>query len=269
MRSWRISQHQIALALTLCLLPAFAVAQGVTVQAGATFDVGDGTLGLDCGDLTVAGTLTVANGSIVTTRHVDIAGGAFSLGTGSITLSGDWTNTGSFSAGTGSVNIVDGCATTTSAISGDSGFYDFNVTTTAGRLLQPTSGSSQTFNHDLTLVGTIANPLTIRSSSPGVAAIFTLINGASQNINGADVTDNDASGGQTIAPGPPGDFNSIDSGGNTNWFQRLVDPGLPGTPGAKPIATLPLPGLALLAFLLVLLVRHSQQLQLDRRRPSS
>ncbi len=209
----------LSLAGVLSLAPLTVHAQSITVQGGSTFSVGDGSVQLNCGDLTVAGDFTIAAGSAQTIRHVSISsGGDITVGSGLISLSGNWSNAGTFTPGTGSVEIVDGCGTTTTAMSGDSTFTDFSITTAVGRSLQVASGSSQVFTDNLTLRGAPPNYLSIRSSSAGVPAFFTLNFGASQDIFGVDVADNDASAQQTIAPRPPADFSSIDAGGNSNWF---------------------------------------------------
>ncbi len=234
----------LSLAGFLSLAPLAVHAQSITVQAGSTFSVGDGSVQLNCGDLTVAGDFSIAAGSAQTIRHVSISsGGDITVGSGLISLSGDWSNAGAFTPGTGIVEIVDGCGTTSTAMSGDSTFTDFRVTTSTGRALQVASGSSQVFTDNLTLRGTPPNYLTIRSSSAGVPAFFTLNFGASQDIFGVDVADNDASAQQTIAPRPPADFSSINAGGNSNWFVFGPGGGVtpPGTGGqaAEAIDTLP------------------------------
>jgi len=228
------------------LFPSLAFSQNLTVQGGANLSLGTGTIMLNCGDLTVVGALATDSGTIQSIRHVNIAGGNLSNGSGLISLSGNWTNSGTFTPGTGSVNIVDGCATTTSMIVGDSTFHSFNASTTAGRTLQPASGSTQTFNQSLTLNGTTANHLSVRSSQAGSPANFTLNAGGSQSITGVDVADNNAQGGEILSPGTPASSNSVDSSGNTNWFIKVILE-------AVPVNTLPLPALMLLAFLMIIL----------------
>ena len=118
---------------------------------------------------------------------------------------------------------------------------------------QVAAGSSQVFTDNLTLRGSPPNYLTIRSSSAGVPAFFTLNFGASQDIFGVDVADNDASAQQTIAPRPPGDFSSIDAGGNSNWFVFGPGSGVtpPGGASAESIDTLPPLATLILALLLL------------------
>ena len=240
----------------LSLLPAASYAQSITVQAGSSFAVGNGSVQLNCGNLTVAGDFTVGTGTAATIRNVAIAsGGDVAMTSGLISLSGDWNNAGSFTAGSGTVAIVDGCATTASAMSGDTTFSGFNITTAVGRALQVASGSRQTFTDNLTLRGTPPSYLSIRSSSAGVPAFFTLVFGASQDIFGVDVADNDASAQQTIAPRPPGDFQSVNSGGIANWFVLSPGGGVtpPGSGSAASIDTLPPLATLILALLLLAL----------------
>ena len=75
-------------------------------------------------------------------------------------------------------------------------------------------------------------------------------------MSAVDVQDIDSSGGETIAPGPPASFNSLDSGNNTNWFIAVIQEILP-------VDTLPTPLLAVLALLLLLLGTRARATQPD------
>ncbi len=242
---WLYRAGILAMSLAWPVFTSPAFSQHLTLEPGSNLNLGAGTLSLNCGDLTVSGGLSAGSGQIRSVRHLAIDGGNFSLDSGAIFLSGDWNNAGVFSPGTGSVNIVDGCGTTTTALVGDSTFYDFSAATTAGRLLRVTAGSTQAFNHSLTLEGAPSNPLTIRSSRAGTAANFDLLEGGRQRVSYVDVADNNARGGLTLAPGTPASFSSVDSGGNTNWFIEIIQQ-------AVPVDALPVPALLLLAVLLVL-----------------
>jgi hypothetical protein len=222
-----------------------AFSQNLTVQSGSSFNLGSGTLDLGCGDMTVAGSLAIGSGTALTVRNVDISGGDLSLGSGLISLSGDWVNRGSFTAGTGRVNVVDGCGSALSRLAGNSDFYQLAVTSSAGRTLEAEAGSIQTFANRLTLTGTSANLLRIRSSQTGSSSFFQLAASGTQDIFAVDVADNDASGGQVLVPQPPAGAGSVDSGSNSNWFVPLVQ-------GAVAIFTLPAPALLLLTLLLIL-----------------
>ncbi len=222
-----------------------ANSQNLTVQGGSTLNLGNGTLDLGCGDLTIAGSLSIGSGVGKAVRDVTIDGGSLTLGSGLISLSGDWTNLGSFSAGTGTVTIVDDCGTSESRLVGNSDFYGFAVTSGSGRLLEAAAGATQTFANRLTLRGTTSDRLFIRSSLAGVDSYFQLAPGGTQDIFAVDVADNDASGGQVLVPQLPASAGSVDSGNTTNWFIPLVQQ-------AVSIITLPTPALVLLALLLIL-----------------
>ncbi|MEP1473105.1 MAG: hypothetical protein ABJK25_19165 [Halieaceae bacterium] len=199
-----------------------------------------------CGDLDVAGSFSVGSGTATSLRNVTINSGTINGGSGSINLSGDWTNQGTFTPQSGTVNITDGCGTTASRLIGDSTFNRFTASTAIGRQLEPASGSVQTFTGGLTLSGAASNRLLIRTSSPGASAQFVLNQGASQSISAVDVQDIDSSAGETIAPGPPQRFNSVNSGNNTNWFISAIKE-------IVPVTTLPAPLLAILALLMLIL----------------
>lgn len=228
------------------LSPSFLSAQSITVASGTLLSLGAGSIDAGCGDLSVAGTFSVGSGSANSLRNVAINPGTINGGSGSINLSGDWTNQGTFNAQTGTVNITDGCGTTVSRVTGDSTFNQFSATTTTGKQLQPAAGSAQTFSGGLTLGGSGSDRLLVRTSAPGTTAAFTLNPGASQSISGVDVADIDSSAGESIANGPPARFNSVDSGNNTNWFIAAIQE-------IVPVDTLPAPMLAILVLLMLLL----------------
>ena len=233
------------LAATL-LTPAFALAQTIAISSGSQFSLGSGSLSAGCGDLAVAGTLSIDSGSANNIRNVAISPGTINGGSGQINLSGDWVNQGTFNAQTGTVQVTDGCGTTLSQLSGDTTFNRFVASTSSGKQLQPASGSTQTFAGGLTLNGTGPDKLLIRTSSAGATAAFTLNQGASQSISGINVQDIDSSAGKTIAPGPPKSFNSVDAGNNNNWFISAIRE-------IVPVNTLPTPMLAILAILILIL----------------
>lgn len=221
------TSRRTAVALVACFLvglsPGVAKAQGVTVEAGAQLSLGNGQMSLGCGDLVVGGQVSVESGEATGIGTVDIPGGSLDGGSGVVSLSGNWTNSGSFTAGSGQVRVVDGCGFATSNLAGDNNFNDFSVTSTIGKLLAVAAGSSQFFASALTLQGAVGNLLLIRSSVPGQQVFFSLAAGGDQSIFAVDVRDNDASGGQALAPGAPGSYQSVDSGNNENWFIDLMD----------------------------------------------
>jgi hypothetical protein len=199
-----------------------ACAQGITVPSGATLSLGNGQINLFCGDLVVEGQVFIDSGAATGIRDVEIMGGTLTGGSGTLSLARDWLNAGSFNAATGAVGLGDGCGASSSALIGDTDFFEFSTTSTSGKVLLIEAGSSQTFASSLSLEGDPADRLLIRSSVPGQQAFFSLDTGGSQTIWAVDVRDNNALGGQALAPGSPGVFSSVDSGNNDNWFIALV-----------------------------------------------
>ena len=255
-----------ALVLAAWFLIAYPVsAQLISLGPGANLSLGAGTIRIGCGDLVIAGNVSVDTGSFQSIRDVDLAGGSLLGGSGAITLSGDWLNSGSFDPGTGIVSIVDGCATSVSRMTGNSTFYSFNASTGTGRRLEPRAGSTQTFVNSLSLIGSPPDYLVIGTDQSGSQAFFQLDVAVGQTISGGDVRDNNAQGGQTIAqggqtiaPGPPGDFNSLDSGNIQNWFIRALE-------YIHPVDILPLPALGLLILLMALFGVHWSRISATER----
>lgn len=216
----QISTRRPTQALVLLLLsvaePAFA---SITIGSGSTFNFADGTFDFGCEDLTVAGQVTGTTGVLRSIANLTISsGGGVAPAAGSISLGGDFADSGNFAAGTSRVAVVDTCGNGTSRIAGTTSFYDLTVTTTGGKQLMFPAGVSQLVAHALTFQGAAGKLLNIVSSNPGVKALLKVSSSASQTIGYVNARDNDASGGATIAPGLPSQYNSIDSGGLINWF---------------------------------------------------
>ena len=233
-------------------LPILGNAAGIFVQPGASMSLGNGTVDMGCADTTIVGNLNIQSGAFINVRDFTVSGGNVNAGSGQLTLSGNWTNNGTFTPGTSLVAIQDGCSTTSSALTGDTDFYDFTTISTSGKTLLVAAGSTQVFNYNLTLEGIAGNPLLIRSSMVGNQAFFSLDPDGTQNIHAVDVGDNNALGGQWLAPGLPADFESVDSGNNFNWFLNTYQP--------VPVPTLS--WLALIALVLALMTVAFRQRRL-------
>ena len=250
----RALQFHLVLPLLIAVsaISPLVSAQSVTVGGGASISLGAGTLNTGCGDLIIApaGQLAVNSGAAIANRNVNISGGTLNGGSGLISLSGDWTNSGTFVAGSGLVEIIDGCGTSQSAVSGSSNFSRFSVASSSAKRLLLQAGSTQRFIHSLALNGVSGSRLEVRSTSAGSPANFILQPGANQAVSWVDVADNDATGGQTIAPDDPDVFDSIDSGGALNWFRNLI------RSGPVEIDTVPWPGLLLLGLIVVTAARR-------------
>jgi hypothetical protein len=227
-------------------LATFAHAD-LVVPAGASIALNGGSSDLACTDLIVAGNLSVDSGSIAGIRNVNIqAGGTIAVTSGTLSLSGDWANSGSFTAGTGLVSFADraGCATSGGAIGGNNTFANLSFVTASGKTYTIASGSTQTVNQQLTIQGTSGAPLVLRGSVSGQPAYITLLGGQStSNFGAADLY----ALGNWIAPNQT---NAISGSGVTRVF---------GDPNAPPptIPMLPHGALLLLALALAAAVRKT------------
>ena len=183
-----------ALAALLLLVHSPASAASFSVGAGSSFGLGSATFDLGCGDLVVAGTFGVGSGSVEQARDVSIAlGGTLNGETGTINVTGDWDNGagGNFNAGTGSVQFVDGCGRSTATVTGSTTFSTVSFTTATGKGYLFETGSIQTIDVSLTLLGAEGNLLVLRSTSPGNEATLNLQGTAS--VDFVDVEDIHAS----------------------------------------------------------------------------
>lgn len=210
---------------SMSLLCTGALAQ-VSVGTGSSWSLGDASIDWGCSDISVSGTLDVQAAVAVNADSVVInGGGGVTSGSGTLGLTGDFTNNGSFSKGAGMVAIRDGCGNTTSSVTGSQDFSALSVTTTTGKTLLFNAGSTTRVSPGtLTLQGVAGNLLTIRSTTPGVQANLHL--SGTQNIVYVDVADNNGTG-FVLAPGPASASNSVNSGNVMNWFDvRLIIPTL-------------------------------------------
>jgi len=169
----------LAAALSLSA-PAFA---DLTIPGGGSFDLAGGTMDLGCTDVSVAGNLTLGAGTLINVRNFTVlAGGSVNAGSGQISLAGNWANSGSFAAGTSSVKFVDApaCAAA-STISGNTSFYALSFVSTIGKIYSFAVGSTQRIAYLLTVTGTSATPIQLRSTSAGASANIDLVGLQSMN----------------------------------------------------------------------------------------
>jgi hypothetical protein len=224
-------------ALIACTLawPAFAA---VTVGVGSSVDLADATMDWGCAAVSISGQLTATSAALNGLSDISISAGAnVALGSGQVTLGGNFSNAGTFTPGTGRIGIVDACGTGTSQLSGSTSFYDFAVNSATGKQLVLPASVTQTVTHGLTLQGAAGNLLQLVSSSAGQHAALAVSPGASQTVSYVNARDNDASA-ATIAPGPASLYHSIDGGNLINWFLAAVpNPGATAIPA--PILTSP------------------------------
>jgi hypothetical protein len=143
--------------------------------------------------------------------------------TGLLEFGGDWRNNGVLTAGTGTVAVVDECGEDSITFSGDSDFYNLSMVTTSGKTVIFEAGSEQKIASGLVFSGSSGNRLTLRSSVAGTPVFTSLVLTGTQFIDWVDVADNVAKEAyQRLAPTYPSKLNSVDSGGNSGWFQQMV-----------------------------------------------
>lgn len=166
------SRSCITAALCMLLSPA-ALAQ-LVIPENASQNLADGAMGLGCTALDVAGTLNMDTGAISGISAVIIAAtGTVNGDQGSLSVSGDWNNSGTFVPGTGTVMLTDGCALGPIEITGTTVFNNLTLTSTDGRTFIIPAGENLTVNGVLTLQGAEGQPIELVSSS-GVTALISL-----------------------------------------------------------------------------------------------
>ena len=202
-------------------------AAGLTIGEGAYQSLGAGTIDLDCGDLVVDGTLDLDSGILSGIGNVAIgANGTLNAMDGAVNLSGDWNNAGTFDSGNSLVTINEACSSDPVNVSGSSTFHGLTIRPATARRLNFESGSTTTIGAGgaLDLGGSAGAFLTIRSSSAGSPAYLMVDEGATYVIDHVDVMDSHATlPGQWLDFGEPGEFDSVDSGGNERWFRSAAE----------------------------------------------
>lgn len=223
----RLTGYVRALLLAMFAVPFSALAQTVAIGAGDRWQTDDAVVDLDCAALDVAGNLDAGNAQIRGIRHLSISG-QVAAQSASIAVGGDWINHGSFLAGNGTVAFGDRCDEALSMMIGSSAFSTLQLTSARGKVYGFEAGQTQFVLQGLALAGTTGNRLSVRSTQPGSHASIALSESGLQQISWIDVADMEAPVGSAwIAPATPESFNSIDSGNNVRWFQRLDPVQLP------------------------------------------
>jgi hypothetical protein len=176
----RLSFPVLFLALAWCSL---SVQAAITVGVGATTTIGAGTSNQNCTDIVVNGTLVLTTGSLINVRNVTInPGGILRGGSGLVSVSGNWTNSGSFVPGTGLVQLLDvpTCPIASSTIIGNNTFFNLTLDSTTGKTYIFQSSSTQTVLGALNATG-VGAPLQTSNTIPGQPAFLVLGPGATQN----------------------------------------------------------------------------------------
>lgn len=189
-----------------------ASAAGFTVPAGAQLNLGGGHLLLAAQDLRIDGALSLGSGLLLDLASLHVGGGAQAdLGSGVVSLSGDWDNQGSVAAGSSQVMFVDGPAD--SAVLGSTTFANASFDSANGKRYHFQSGLTQSISALLQIHGN-GTPIQIDVTQPGATAFLNLLASGTQDIANVGVSDVHASG-QPLAP------TQTNQGGRGNaagWF---------------------------------------------------
>lgn len=206
------------LAIALLAGTASSALANFTVDAGETYTMAAGET------LTVDGNLTIASTSILDS----------SATSGTISLTGDWTNNGTFIAGTSSTVVFGG--TSGQNVLGSAGTTFFNLTATtvtagAARTLGFEAGRTQVAGGLATLQGaagrvlslrTVTSAALLRTGDPKSVLDFT----GTTALDYLDLRDIEASSGNAAITLPVSPTNSLNSGNTTNWFDDTDGDGI-------------------------------------------
>ncbi|MBT7281884.1 hypothetical protein HN832_00555, partial [archaeon] len=124
----------------------------------------------------------------------------------SLTVYGDWNNTGTFDENVSTINFV---GTDNSTIHNNETFYSLNITKKGGYVFFPVGGVTNVTNL-FDVQGNSSDYSYLRSTTDGVQWYLNY-SGSSYSVNFADIMDSNNTG-TTISS-----YTSIDSGNNTGW----------------------------------------------------
>lgn len=238
----------VALLLLAGLMPTVSTA-GIQIGSG-NLSLGGGVIDFGCAGLVIDdnGRLDAQRGQLIQMGSL-VNAGELQAAQAMIAVSGAWTTTGNFLAGQSIVEITNDCANST-AINGANTFWRLQADGVGQELLFGAGQTQQVLNGLVLRGGSAAERLFIRSSTPGQPAFIDLALDATQDIFWVDVANNLATAsGQALAIGSPEAVESVDSGGNRNWFTDGLLPALP----VPALAPLPVTLLTLLLLVIGLL----------------
>ena len=177
---------------------------GTMGSIGGLTKIGAGTLTLT-GVTTIGGNLAISDGTFVAPT--------------TMTLNGDFSNSGTFTHSNGTLTIAPTNTTLTTNILGSSNTSFYNLTNnTAGSTLQFKAGNTYTFANTLTLNGADGNPISLNSDSSGVQWLMTL--SGTSSLSYIKVKDSGCSGGNTISAS-----NTVYDYGNNGICWSFISPG--------------------------------------------
>lgn len=167
-----------------------STAKGSLIDSDIIYSVSGSTLTLNdnIGLLVWTGKTYTPDGHINTADLIINSSATLNGGGYTITLTGNWTNSGTFSAGISTVNFS---TTSTAAITGDTTFYNLSCTV-PDKNLNFAVTSTQTINGSLTLTGTSSQKIVLNSSDN--VQRFTLIVASAQTVNYVSVANSQVGG---------------------------------------------------------------------------
>jgi hypothetical protein len=199
--------------------PGAGHAASLTVGQGSTLAVGDGNLDLGCGDLNVAGELTLGTGTLDGIRDLAVPG-ALTAGTGALHVRGDIIAPGTLSTASADLFLEDGCGRTSWTIANALSLARLDVASATGKELRLPAGETIAVGQSLRLAGG-PQLMPVGSTVPGTAAFLDLAPGATQSVFAIQANDLHAPG-EWIAPGPAQQFGSVAGGNLVRVFQLLA-----------------------------------------------
>ena len=152
------------------------------------------------------------NAAVDVNGNFTITNGTVDANGQNMNVAGNWARTGgTFTPGTGTVTF-DGAGT--SVISGSNSFFNL-TSTTAGKTLSFTSGTTQTITNTLTLTGAVGNLITLsRNGGSGVEQWNMNVQaGATSSVSYVSVSNANATGSSILAGST-----STNGGNNTAWI---------------------------------------------------
>lgn len=193
----------------------------LSVSNNFTLTRGDGTLTGGVSYMSFGGNVTLSGSSITGNSSSLNIDGNVQMFTGSLVAPGYVYLNGNLLKSGGILDvtnfILDGGNQT---LTGSLAFYNLTKTVTSPYTLSIASGYPVTVTGALVLKGDVANLLSLRSTSPGVAATLRLASTGTQDIQYGDIGDSDATGGVTLQCLTSN--GCLNSGNNTNWFFGVI-----------------------------------------------
>jgi len=168
----------IACFILIAFIPSQAWAQGITIPSGAS-------LNINTNQLSVPGDININNSGTLQTTS------------GTVTLTGNWTNAGTFTAGTGTVNLSAAAGTqniNSGGTASNNAFYNLNHNGAGTVLLNSNAlAINQNFNNSLGVFNANSEDIDVEGDwensatfTPGVETVtLNAANGVNQSVLGS------------------------------------------------------------------------------------